>query len=59
MIAYHVKITTKISEYGYDLEIKGQCKIFLKTVTMLIIQTPLWCIDGDKLILSTSIVFDV
>ena len=29
----------------YDLEIKGQSQIVLKTVTMLIIQTPLWCID--------------
>ena len=46
MIAYHLKITTKISEYGYELEIKGQGQIFLKTVTLLIIQTPLWCIDG-------------
>ena len=45
MIAYHVKITTKISEYGYDPEIKGQGQIFLKTATLLIIQTPLWCID--------------
>ena len=46
MIAYHVFITRKISEYGYDLEIKGQSQVFLKTVTLLIIQTPLWCIDG-------------
>ena len=46
MIAYYVSITRKISEYGYDLEIKGQGQIFLKTVTLLIIQTPLWCIDG-------------
>ena len=30
MIAYHVQITTKVSEYGYDLEIKGQSQIFLK-----------------------------
>ena len=46
MIAYHVKITTNISECEYDLEITGQGQIFLKTVKLLIIQTPLWCIDG-------------
>ena len=28
------------------LEIKGQSQIFLKTVTLLIIQTSLWGIDG-------------
>ena len=33
-------ITTKVSEYGYDLEIKGQSQIFLKTVKLPIIQTP-------------------
>ena len=29
-----------------DLEIKDQSQIFLKTVTLLIIQTSLWGIDG-------------
>ena len=51
IIAHHVQITTKVSEYGYDLEIKGQNQIFLTTVTLLIIQkvrvqTPLWRIHG-------------
>ena len=46
MNAYHVKITTQVSEYGYDLEIKSQSQILLKTVTLLIIQTPLLCING-------------
>ena len=39
-------LKSRVSEYGYDLEIKGQSQIFLKTVTLLVIQTPLWCIDG-------------
>ena len=39
-------LKSRVSEYGYDLEIKGQSQIFLKTVKLLIIQTPLWCIDG-------------
>ena len=39
-------LKSRVSEYGYDLEIMGQSQIFLKTVTLLIIQTPLWCIDG-------------
>ena len=46
MIAYHVYITTKVSEYVYDLEIKDQKQIFLKLATLLIIQIPLWCIYG-------------
>ena len=29
MIVHHVLITTKFSEYGYDLRIKGQDQIFL------------------------------
>ena len=45
MIVYHGLITTRVSEYGYDLETKGQSQIFLKTVKLPIIQTPLWCID--------------
>ena len=36
-----MKITTQASEYGYDLETKGQNQILLKTATLLIIQTPL------------------
>ena len=44
VIAYHVKIKTQASEYEYDLEIKGQSQI-LKTATLLIIQTPFWCVD--------------
>ena len=46
MSAYRLSITTKVSEYGYDLEIKGQSQIFLKTVMLPIIQTPFWCIHG-------------
>ena len=46
MIGYHVWITTKVSEYGFDLKIKGQTQIFLKTVTLLKVQTPLWYIHG-------------
>ena len=47
MIAYHVKITTKVSEYGYDLEIKGQSQLFLKKLSHCsYLQTPFWCIDG-------------
>ena len=57
MFAYHVYITTKVSEYGFDLEIKGQSQIFLKTVTLLIVQTPLWCIHGMGF--STTIAYDV
>ena len=36
----------KSQKKEYDLEIKGQSQIFLKTVTLLIIQTSLWGIDG-------------
>ena len=39
-------ILQQVSEYGFDLEIKGQSQIFLKTVTLLIVQTPLRCING-------------
>ena len=45
MIVRHVEITTNVLEYIYDLEIKGQSQIFLKTVTLHIIQTPFRCID--------------
>ena len=41
-----MKITTQASKYGYDLKIKGQNLILLKTATLLILQTPLWCFDG-------------
>ena len=51
-----MKITTKVSEYGYDLEINF--KYFFKSVTLLIIQTPLSCID-EVFILSTIIAYNV
>ena len=54
-----MKITTKVSEYGYDLEIKGQSQIFLKSVTLLIIQTPLSCIDEVCLHLAQIIAYNV
>ena len=46
MAAYYVHTTTKDSEYRYDFEIKGQRLIFLNSVNLLTIQTPLSCIDG-------------
>ena len=36
MIAYHVWITTKVLEYGYDLGIKCQGQILLNSVIWLI-----------------------
>ena len=59
MSAYRVLITTKVSEYGYDLEIKGQSQIFLKTVKLPIIQTPFLVYSWDVFLFSTTIAFDV
>ena len=47
----------KSQKKEYDLEIKGQSRIFLKTVTLLIIQTSLWGIDG--MCSSKTIAYDV
>ena len=43
--AFHMKITIKVTEYRYDLEIKGQSQMFLISVTLLTIKTLLSCID--------------
>ena len=42
-----VDYNNKSPKYGHELGIKGNSQIFFKkTVTLLIIQTPLWFIDG-------------
>ena len=46
MIAYHMQITRKVSQYGYDLEVNGQGLIFFKSVLRPITRTPFSCIDG-------------
>ena len=38
MIAYGVYITTKVSDHRYDLEVKVQGHIYLKSVLQLVMQ---------------------
>ena len=40
MIAYFVYIATKVLEYEYDLGVKGQGQIFLKSFLVLETQIP-------------------
>ena len=43
---YHVLITKKVSEYGYDLGVKDQCQIFLTSVSLLKTQNPFYVFDA-------------
>ena len=46
MIVHDVKITTKVPDNSYDLGVKGQGKICLKSVLWLIMLTHLSFFDG-------------
>ena len=39
-------ITTKVPDHQYDLEIKEQCQIYLKSILRLVTLTPLSFFDG-------------
>ena len=43
MSVYHVLITKKVSEYGYDLGVKDQGQIFLTSVLLLKTQNAFSC----------------
>ena len=40
IIAYGVQMATNASDHSYDLGVKGQCQIYLKSVLWLVTQTP-------------------
>ena len=52
-------ITTKVSEYGYDLEIKGQSQIFLKNCHAAHNTNSFLVYSWDVFLFSTSIAYDV